>query len=124
MITEFDIAVGTFNARELQQACDFASIAFRAGIPSLTGMVGRAETTIGPLAIPHRTACWNCGRLRLQANAKCSNAAEEFTEVDGLVDGISQHLADAVCDALCLGPDGSSLINHVLLFDAVSMRTS
>lgn len=119
-----DIAVGMFNARELQQACDFASIAFRAGIPSLTGMVGRAETTIGPLAIPHRTACWNCGRLRLQANAKCSNTAEEFTDVDGLVDGISQHLADAVCDALCLGPDGSPLINHVLLFDAASMRTS
>jgi ribosomal protein S12 methylthiotransferase accessory factor len=119
-----DIAVGIFDERDTQQGHDFASILHGAGIRSLTCMIGRTETTIGPLAIPRRTACWNCGRLRLQANTKFNNAAEQCADTEGPFHGIDQHLARAVCDALCLGDGGSPLTNHVLVFDALSVRTS
>lgn len=119
-----DLAVGIFDESELQRACDFASTLGEARVPSLSCMAGRAEATIGPLAIPGRTACWNCGRLRLRANARHDNRPEEFTSADSLVHGIYPHLAAAVCDAISLGPEDAPLVNHVLVIEGTPLRTS
>src|SRR3954447_3433968 len=115
-----DLAVGIFDEHETRQAYDFASAVQQADLSSLTCIVGRVETTIGPLAIPHRTACWNCGRLRLQANTAHNNATGQVNAAHS----INEHLARAVCDALCLGHEGSPLINHLLVFDELSKQTS
>ena len=118
-----DIAVGLFDEREPQQGIDFASRLHAAGIPTLICITGGAISTIGPLSILGRTACWNCGRLRLQANGARNAEAGQCDDAERPAHTVDQHLAGAVRDALCLG-DGSPLINHVLICGARSARTS
>jgi ribosomal protein S12 methylthiotransferase accessory factor len=121
----FDIAIGIFADRDVEAVRNFASIALTAGVPSLTCVVGGGEAVLGPFAIPSRTACWNCAHLRLRANAECNNSPNTHQDIERMERAIfDPHLTREVCDALCLDETGSPLVDHVLVLDGLSMRTS
>jgi bacteriocin biosynthesis cyclodehydratase domain-containing protein len=50
-------------------------LSFRAGVPWLPATAGINHGTIGPLVIPHQTACYECFRLRLISNRSFLNDA-------------------------------------------------
>jgi ribosomal protein S12 methylthiotransferase accessory factor len=124
-----DIAIGIFADGDASEVRDFARTMQQAAIPSLTCIIGASEALIGPFVVPDFTACGNCARLRLYANAGWSDHveaegrdAEHLNATAGAIFDV--HLARAVCDAICLGRDGSPLVNHVLVVERSSMRTS
>jgi hypothetical protein len=103
--------------RERKPVRDFARTMQQAAIPSLTCIIGASEALIGPFAVPDFTACGNCARLRLYANAGWSDHAEaegrDAEHLNATAGAIFDvHLAREVCDAICLGRDGSPLVNH------------
>ena len=49
-------------------------------LPSLYGALDGLEARIGPAVVPGQTACWNCCRLRLLANADAPEAAHALQE--------------------------------------------
>src|SRR5262249_2230544 len=55
-----------------------------AGLASLCCVVGRSEAVLGPLALPRRSPCWNCARLRLSANAAWRTPETGSIDADSL----------------------------------------
>jgi len=68
-------ATGGDDLRVLHAA---ARRAHSLGLPSLYGALEGLEARIGPAVVPGRTACWNCCRLRLLANADPPESAHEL----------------------------------------------
>lgn len=67
--TRWDLVLGTLGEDELQMLLALARYAHRDGVPSLFGHLSGLDAVIGPSVVPGQTACWNCCRLRLLANA-------------------------------------------------------
>src|SRR5262245_26170474 len=63
------IAIGVFEASGPAALREFAAAARAASLCSLAALVDNREALIGPLTAPGRSPCWNCGGLRMRANA-------------------------------------------------------
>ena len=120
-----DIAVGAFDGSDKASLRDFAEFTNKMQIPSLTCAIYENEVIIGPFAVPGRTACWNCGYLRLTANAAWNDSRSNTGDNTGKKDAlIGSLIARQVCDAVSRADSGSRLINYILVFDKRSSGTS
>jgi ribosomal protein S12 methylthiotransferase accessory factor len=71
----WDVVIGALAADDLDRHLALARFAHDGGLRSLCGTLQSFEAVVGPLVIPGETACWNCCRLRLLANADDPQAA-------------------------------------------------
>jgi ribosomal protein S12 methylthiotransferase accessory factor len=65
----WDLVVVSMCPDQLPQQLAVARVAHKLGLKTLTGSLAGIEARVGPLVVPGKTACWNCCRLRLLANA-------------------------------------------------------
>lgn len=87
------LVVGALDADDLTGAIALARATHKAGITSLFGTLHGAEAHVGPLVVPGRTACWNCCRLRLLANAAYPGETHEVQRA--LLAGQRRHCSPA-----------------------------
>ena len=73
----WDLLVATMSPEDLAGQLRWAKVAHNAGLVSFFNSSNAFESVIGPLVIPRETACWNCARLRMLANAEHSWAAHK-----------------------------------------------
>jgi ribosomal protein S12 methylthiotransferase accessory factor len=65
----WDLVIGTIAPEDRFHQMQFARYIHEAELVALFGSLRGGEAFIGPVVIPKKTACWNCCRLRLLANA-------------------------------------------------------
>lgn len=78
---QWELIVIAAHPDDIALHLQLARFAHEHGIPSLSGAIRGLEATIGPLVFPGQTACWNCCRLRLLANAPDQEAAHAIARV-------------------------------------------
>jgi ribosomal protein S12 methylthiotransferase accessory factor len=109
---EWDLAIGAIDPRDLRSHFELSRWSVANGVPVLFGNSRGFEAVIGPLAIPRQSACWNCVRLRLLANAvdpRAEHAVQEFLLLP----------RPDTCDPL--PPDkGSSVVGHLIANEALA----
>jgi ribosomal protein S12 methylthiotransferase accessory factor len=71
----WDLIIGALAGDELLLLRRIAGFAHRANVTSLYGHLEGLDALVGPVVVPGQTACWNCARLRLLANADHQEAA-------------------------------------------------
>ena len=74
------LAIGVYADSKPSLAGEFAAWAWRVGVPALGVAVGPGATLVGPLTIPGRVGCGNCGLLRVRA-AAAGRAVEAVSEL-------------------------------------------
>lgn len=120
-----DIALGVFLENEPKPIKEFVRYAHAKGIRCLVCVLGADEVRIGPFAVPRRSACWNCGHLRLIANAEQlkprSGSSDPLPEIDALIGAV---LARELCGAITKVEADCRLINHLLVLDRRSLQIS
>lgn len=101
-------------------------LAHIAGVPQLYGTLKGVEAIIGPLVVPHRSACWNCWRLRETAcspfpwaerlvqaewEARTTSRGDPAPVVDPMAAVLGAHLAfSAITFLTGLGPPKTSTL--------------
>jgi ribosomal protein S12 methylthiotransferase accessory factor len=124
-LTPYDIAVCVTHSNDTGLLWDFAESTRQAGIASLTCVVDSHEAIVGPLSLPGQTACWNCSRLRLAANAEWQNLSRNpdttAPESHALAGSL---LAREVLEVLCPDQNNARLVNRFLVFNRSSLETS
>ena len=78
--TRWDLVIGTMPSDDIAQHLKLARFTHKAGLNALFGSLQGFEAFVGPVTIPGKTACWNCCRLRLLANAAHPWAAHVLQE--------------------------------------------
>jgi len=74
-VVPWDLLIGAMSPDDLAGRWKWARLANQGKLPSLFASYNSLECFVGPLVIPGKTACWNCARLRLLANAEYPWAA-------------------------------------------------
>ncbi len=74
------LIIGAMASDDLSSCLEVARFAHEARLTSLFGSLQGNESLIGPVVVPGETACWNCCRLRLLANASHPWAAHALQE--------------------------------------------
>jgi ribosomal protein S12 methylthiotransferase accessory factor len=70
-----NLLVGTLASNDLAGQLRLARVAHEAFLPSLFVHLDGMKAMVGPAVLPGKTACWNCCRLRMLANADHPEAA-------------------------------------------------
>jgi ribosomal protein S12 methylthiotransferase accessory factor len=76
------VAVGDLRGLELSQIFDIVREAHTRAAAALWIWEHEGSVVVGPLSAPHRTACWNCARIRLSQPPTNEHAASSGHESD------------------------------------------
>jgi len=133
----WDLLIGTTLPEDLAGQLKWARIAHDANLASLFGSFNGLESFIGPLVIPGKTACWNCSRLRMLANAEHSWAAHTLEQAFLARNGntsvratlvpmasLSGHLLSLEALKVLSGYAKSRLLGQLLIQNLVTLETS
>ena len=107
------LVLGGMPADDLAGLKSLAHFAHEAGLVSLFGCLQGEEAVLGPAVTPGQTACWNCCRLRLLANA------DHPREAHALQDALLHRRAEAHAPASL--PPMSALVGHLLALEALKL---
>ena len=123
------LAISFYPFNDAARQFKFAVWAQRTGKPAITVMVGRNETSIGPLALPGRPTCAHCARIRMIAAAAAFRglAVIDYAPTRGddvaAID-VSQILASEIYGLFGEGIGASPLLDHVVMIDRIARETS
>jgi ribosomal protein S12 methylthiotransferase accessory factor len=78
--TSWDLVIASISPNDLVLHMKTARFAQEAGLTSIFASLVGLEAFVGPVVVPGKTACWNCFRLRLLANAEQPKAAHAVQE--------------------------------------------
>jgi len=78
------LVIGVYAEAESSLAGELAAWAWRVGVPALGVAVGPGATLVGPLTIPGRVGCGNCGRQRVRAAAAGAPVEPATTQAGGV----------------------------------------
>jgi ribosomal protein S12 methylthiotransferase accessory factor len=100
---------------------EFDAWAWAAALPSLRVQVRPAEALVGPLVLPGRAGCGFCARRRMAAAAAAARFMGEDPSIAESGGDLSERVASLLAEQIC---GGSELLDHVLVIQALSGRTS
>ncbi len=104
------------------------AVAPTAAVPLLTAQWGTGELIVGPLTLPKTPGCWNCASTRMALAAASARVFDGAQVPPNPLDPDrtrgSQVLISEIREIFAGGAEQSRLVNHLLIWDAISDRTS